>query len=73
MLFVEMKLKLPIKAKKIKKQKTILLIEHNMNVVMELAQTITVLETGEVLAQGTPIEIKSNPDVQEAYLGHAEA
>lgn len=52
---------------------TILLIEHNMNVVMELAQTITVLETGEVLAQGTPIEIKSNPDVQEAYLGHAEA
>ncbi|MEL7151558.1 MAG: ABC transporter ATP-binding protein [Pseudomonadota bacterium] len=52
---------------------TILLIEHNMNVVMELAQTITVLETGEVLAQGTPAEIKSNPDVQEAYLGHAEA
>ncbi|MGR3515007.1 MAG: ABC transporter ATP-binding protein [Paracoccaceae bacterium] len=52
---------------------TILLIEHNMNVVMELAQTITVLETGEVLAQGTPAEIKSNPNVQEAYLGHAEA
>ena len=52
---------------------TILLIEHNMNVVMELADTITVLETGEVLAQGTPAEIKSNPDVQEAYLGHAEA
>jgi branched-chain amino acid transport system ATP-binding protein len=52
---------------------TILLIEHNMNVVMELADRITVLETGEVLAQGTPMEIKSNPDVQEAYLGHAEA
>lgn len=52
---------------------TILLIEHNMNVVMELANTITVLETGEVLAQGTPAEIKSNPEVQEAYLGHAEA
>ena len=51
---------------------TILLIEHNMNVVMELADTITVLETGEVLAQGTPAEIKSNAEVQEAYLGHAE-
>lgn len=52
---------------------TILLIEHNMNVVMELAQRITVLETGEVLASGTPDEIRGNPDVQEAYLGHAEA
>jgi len=57
----------------LKGETTILLIEHNMNVVMELAQTITVLETGEVLAQGTPAEIKSNPQVQEAYLGHADA
>ncbi len=52
---------------------TILLIEHNMNVVMELAHRITVLETGAVLASGPPAQIKSNPDVQEAYLGHAEA
>ena len=52
---------------------TILLIEHNMNVVMALADRITVLETGEVLASGTPDEIRVNPDVQEAYLGHAEA
>lgn len=52
---------------------TILLIEHNMNVVMELAHRITVLETGAVLANGTPDEIKANAEVQEAYLGHAEA
>ena len=52
---------------------TILLIEHNMNVVMELAHRITVLETGTILAAGTPQDIKANPDVQEAYLGHAEA
>lgn len=48
---------------------TILLIEHNMNVVMALAQRITVLDTGEVLASGTPDEIHANAAVQEAYLG----
>lgn len=52
---------------------TILLIEHNMNVVMELADHITVLETGEVLASGTPDEIRTNAEVQEAYLGTGNA
>ncbi len=54
-------------------QTTILLIEHNMDVVMRTAETITVLDGGEVLAAGTPEEIKENPDVQAAYLGTTHA
>ncbi|MCE2522186.1 MAG: ABC transporter ATP-binding protein [Rhodobacteraceae bacterium] len=48
---------------------TILLIEHNMNVVMETAEQITVLNSGCVLAEGTPEEVRANSDVQAAYLG----
>ncbi len=55
--------------KKISKQTTIMLIEHNMNVVMDLAERMTVLNFGEILAQGTPKEISKNQDVQNVYLG----
>ncbi|MCF6232480.1 MAG: ABC transporter ATP-binding protein [Rhodobacteraceae bacterium] len=48
---------------------TVLLIEHNMSVVMELADYVTVLNFGQILAEGTPQEIHANPDVQAAYLG----
>lgn len=50
-------------------QTTILLIEHNMNVVMDTADFITVLNFGCVLAEGEPEAIRSDPDVQAAYLG----
>lgn len=53
------------------KQATIVLIEHNMPVVMELAHRITVLDRGMILAEGTPAEVRSNPAVQSAYLGSA--
>lgn len=52
---------------------TILLIEHNMKVVMEAADRITVLDQGMVLASGTPAEISENNAVQAAYLGKTDA
>jgi branched-chain amino acid transport system ATP-binding protein len=52
---------------------TILLIEHNMNVVMDTADQITVLNLGKVLATGTPADIRANREVQIAYLGETHA
>jgi branched-chain amino acid transport system ATP-binding protein len=51
---------------------TILLVEHDMPVVMSIAQTVLVLDFGKVIGYGTPDEVKKNPQVIEAYLGTAE-
>jgi len=49
--------------------KTVMLVEHNMNVVMSVSNRITVMHLGAVLAEGTPAEIADNKEVQTAYLG----
>ncbi len=49
--------------------KTVMLVEHNMNVVMSVSDMITVMHQGAVLAEGTPAEIAADKDVQTAYLG----
>jgi branched-chain amino acid transport system ATP-binding protein len=54
--------------RRIAKNLTILIVEHDMEVVMELADRITVLHYGSILAEGTPEEIQQNPKVLEVYL-----
>ena len=52
--------------------KTLILVEHDMDVVFNISDRITVLNNGEVLATGTPHEIRQNEEVKKAYLGRKE-
>ena len=59
--------------RELKKELTILLVEHDMEAVFALADRITVLVYGRVIASGKPDEIRSNAEVRDAYLGEQEA
>ena len=49
--------------------RTVVLVEHDIDVVMTISETITVMQAGAILAIGTPAEIRGNEAVQRAYLG----
>jgi len=59
--------------RELKKELTILLVEHDMEAVFALADRITVLVYGRVIASGKPEEIRNNAQVRDAYLGEQEA
>ena len=58
--------------RKLTEGKTMVIIEHDMDVVFSLADRITVLHLGSIMATGTPEEIRDNQAVKDAYLGELE-
>ena len=59
--------------KKVAAQRTVLMVEHNMDVVASIADTISVLQRGQVIAEGPYAVVSKNPEVLQAYMGSAEA
>ena len=58
--------------KQVAKGRTVLMVEHNMKVVANIAHTISVLQRGEVIAEGPYEQVSRNPQVMEAYMGTAD-
>jgi branched-chain amino acid transport system ATP-binding protein len=50
---------------------TVILIEHDMDVALGLADRVTVMNRGRVMAEGTPDDVQANPEVRDVYFGHA--
>jgi branched-chain amino acid transport system ATP-binding protein len=59
--------------KKVAVGRTVLMVEHNMNVIAGISDTITVLQRGEVLAEGPYAAVSKNPLVMEAYMGTTDS
>jgi branched-chain amino acid transport system ATP-binding protein len=59
--------------KKVSKGRTVLMVEHNMKVVANIATTISVLQRGEVIAEGSYEQVSKNHQVMEAYMGTADS
>jgi branched-chain amino acid transport system ATP-binding protein len=57
---------------KVAKGRTVIMVEHNMRVVSNIAHTISVLQRGEVIAEGDYATVSSNPQVMEAYMGASD-
>src|SRR5207244_11163274 len=55
------------------RDRTVLMVEHNLSVVADLSQTITVLTRGRILAEGDYLTVSNNPEVVEAYMGTGHA
>jgi branched-chain amino acid transport system ATP-binding protein len=53
--------------------RTVLMVEHNLGVVADLSDTITVLRRGEILAEGSYADVSSNSEVRDAYMGGGHA
>jgi branched-chain amino acid transport system ATP-binding protein len=58
--------------RRVARDRTVLMVEHNLSVVADLCQTITVLQRGSILAEGSYAEVSSNAQVLEAYIGVPE-
>ena len=55
------------------RDRTVVMVEHNLDVVADLSDTITVLQRGSILAEGSYAEVSNNPEVRNAYMGTGDA